>query len=140
MLMESQVFEDEVLAGAESADHPPEEMPERQDHVKNIIGKVRINPGAKSFILLVYDVLARYRFSRHKLVQYSASRPPGLLRRRLGGDVVQRLRESSEATSMMGLGSRRMARTKAAISLGSNCVLAQRSSSLRASSAVRPFL
>ena len=69
LLMKSQVFEDEVLAGAESADHPPEEMPERQDHVKNIIGKVRINPGAKSFILLVYDVLARYRFSRHKLVQ-----------------------------------------------------------------------
>ena len=56
LLMKSQVFEDE---GAESADHPLEEMPERQDHNKNIIGKVRINPGAKSFILLVYDVLAR---------------------------------------------------------------------------------
>ena len=60
LLMKSQVFEDEVLAGAESADHPPEEMPERQDHSKNIIGKVRINHGAKSFILWVYDVLARY--------------------------------------------------------------------------------
>jgi len=80
------------------------------------------------------------RFSRHKLVQYSAPKPPGLLIRRLDGDVVQRLRESSEATSMMGLGSWRMARTKAATSWGSNCVLAQRSSSLRASSAVRPFL
>ena len=63
LLMKSQVFEDEVLAGAESADHPPEEMPERQDHSKNIIGKVRINHGAKSFILWVYDVLARYSFS-----------------------------------------------------------------------------
>ena len=61
LLMKSQVFEDEVLAGAESAGRPPEEMPERQDHSKNIIGKVRINHGAKSFILWVYDVLARYR-------------------------------------------------------------------------------
>src|ERR1700731_2420916 len=50
LLMKSQVFEDEVLAGAESADHPLEEMPERQDHSKNIIGKVRINHCAKSFI------------------------------------------------------------------------------------------
>src|SRR5215468_898199 len=52
----------------------------------------------------------------------------------------QELRESSEAASMMGLGSCRIARTKAAMSRGSNCVLAQRSSSLSASSAVRPFL
>jgi hypothetical protein len=28
---ESRVFEDEVLPGPESADHPPEEMPERHD-------------------------------------------------------------------------------------------------------------
>jgi hypothetical protein len=39
LLMKSQVFEDEVLAGAKSADHPPEEMSERQDHSRNIIGK-----------------------------------------------------------------------------------------------------
>jgi hypothetical protein len=58
--MKGQVFEDEVLAGAESAAHPPEEMPERQGHDRNIIGKVRINPCAKSFILWMYDVLARY--------------------------------------------------------------------------------
>ena len=63
LLMKSQVFEDEVLAGAKSAEHPPEEMPERQDHGKNIIGKARINPCAKSFILCMYDVLARYRYS-----------------------------------------------------------------------------
>jgi hypothetical protein len=60
LLMKSQVFKDEVLAGAESTEHPPEEMPARQDHGKNIIGKVRINHGAKSFILCMYDVLARY--------------------------------------------------------------------------------
>ena len=34
LLTESQVFKDEVLAGAESADHPPEEMPERHVHAR----------------------------------------------------------------------------------------------------------
>jgi hypothetical protein len=70
LLMESQVFEDEVLAGAESADHPPEEMPERQDHGKNLIGTIRIQLFAKSFILKAYDVLARHnpltRQDRHE--------------------------------------------------------------------------
>ena len=50
------------------------------------------------------------------------------------------LRERREFTSMMGLGSWRIARTNAATSSGSNCVLAQRSTSASASSAVRPFL
>jgi hypothetical protein len=58
---ESQVFEDEVLAGTESADHPAEEMSKRGDHGKNLIGTVRIQNCAKSFILQVYDVLARQR-------------------------------------------------------------------------------
>ena len=31
---ESQVLKDEVLAGAESADHPPKEMPERHVHAR----------------------------------------------------------------------------------------------------------
>jgi hypothetical protein len=39
---ESQVFEDEVLAGTESADYPAEEMSERLDHGKNFSGKDRI--------------------------------------------------------------------------------------------------
>jgi hypothetical protein len=60
LLTKSQVFEDQVLAGVESADYPPEEMPERQDHGKNFIGKVRIELCAKSFILWMYDVLARH--------------------------------------------------------------------------------
>ena len=59
LLTQSQVFEDEVLPGTESADHPAEEMPERHDHGKNLIGTVRIELFAKSFILQVYDVLAR---------------------------------------------------------------------------------
>ena len=39
---ESQVFEDEVLAGAKRADEPREEMPERHSLGKNIIGTIRI--------------------------------------------------------------------------------------------------
>ena len=60
LLMESQVFKDEVLAGTASADHPAEKMSERHNHGKNFIGKVRIQFCAKSLILWVYDVLARH--------------------------------------------------------------------------------
>src|SRR6266699_3156593 len=35
-------------------------MPGRQDHDRNIIANVRINPCARSFILCLYDVLAGY--------------------------------------------------------------------------------
>ena len=62
---ESQVFEDEVLAGAKRADDPPEEMPEGHNHGKNIIGTIRIQLCFKSFILQMYDVLARDT-SRHR--------------------------------------------------------------------------
>jgi hypothetical protein len=48
LLTQSQVFEDEVLPGTESADHPPKEMPERHDHGKNLTGTVRIELFAKS--------------------------------------------------------------------------------------------
>jgi hypothetical protein len=57
---ESQVLEDEALPGTENADQPTEEMSERHDHGRNHIGKVRIELCAKSFILQVYDVLARH--------------------------------------------------------------------------------
>ena len=57
---ESQVLEDEVLPGTESADQPTEEMSERHDHGKKFTGKIRIQLFAKSFILQVYDVLARH--------------------------------------------------------------------------------
>ncbi len=63
---ESQVFEDEVLARTASAEHPTEEMSERHDHSKNLIGTIRIQVFAvfaKSFILQVYDVLARLRIA-----------------------------------------------------------------------------
>ena len=60
LLTESQVFKDEVLAGAENAHHPAEEISERSDHGWNHIGKVRIEVCAKSFILWVYEVLARH--------------------------------------------------------------------------------
>jgi hypothetical protein len=46
---ESQVLEDEVLSEPETADQPTEEMSERHDQLF-----------AKSFILQVYDALARH--------------------------------------------------------------------------------
>jgi hypothetical protein len=70
LLMKSQVFKDEVLAGTESADQPAEEMSERRDHSRNDIGKVRIELCAKSFILQVYDVLARHSLISLELCLY----------------------------------------------------------------------
>ena len=61
LLTESQVFKDEVLTETESADHPAEEMSERRDHTKYLIETIRIQLCAKSFILQMYDVLARNR-------------------------------------------------------------------------------
>ena len=60
---ESQVLEDEVLPGTENADQPTEEMSERHDHSGNYFGRVRIELCVKSFILQVYDVLARQSLS-----------------------------------------------------------------------------
>jgi hypothetical protein len=57
---ESKVPEDKVLPGTENADQTTEEMSERHDHSRNHIGKVRIELCPKSFILQVYDVLARH--------------------------------------------------------------------------------
>jgi len=60
LLMESQVLKDELLMGAESAEQPAEQMSERHDHVKNLTETSRSQLCAKSFILQVYDVLARH--------------------------------------------------------------------------------
>jgi len=54
---ESQVLEDEVLPGMESADQPTEEMSERRDHTNNLTETVQTRLCAKSFILQVYDAL-----------------------------------------------------------------------------------
>src|SRR6516164_5044835 len=64
LLMESQVLKDELLMGAESAEQPAEQMSERHDHVKNLTETSRIQLCAKSFILQVYDVLARHSSAR----------------------------------------------------------------------------
>jgi len=65
LLMESQVLKDEVLMGAESAGQPAEQMSERDDHVKNLTETSRIQLCAKSFILQMYDVLARHNPQIH---------------------------------------------------------------------------
>src|SRR5215469_6551314 len=64
LLMESQVLKDEVLLGAESDEQPAEQMSERDDHVKNVTETSRIQLCAKSFILQVYDVLARHSLDK----------------------------------------------------------------------------
>ena len=61
LLVESQVLKDELLMGAESAEQPAEQMAERHDHAKNLTETSGIQLCAKSFILQVYDVLARHR-------------------------------------------------------------------------------
>src|SRR5215472_7451747 len=60
LLMESQVLKDELLMGEESAEQPAEQMSERHDHAKNLTETSRSQLCAKSFILQVYDVLARH--------------------------------------------------------------------------------
>ena len=59
---ESQVFEGEVLARAKRADDPPKEM--RSDTIMTrIISELsEFSFFAKSFILQVYDVLARHSY------------------------------------------------------------------------------
>lgn len=37
LLSERQVFEKEILAGAEQANHPTDEVPKRGDHSENLI-------------------------------------------------------------------------------------------------------
>jgi len=64
LLAEGEVFENEVLSVTESAGNPAEEMPEGHGHGKNLIGTIRIELFTKSFILLVYDVLARHSGSK----------------------------------------------------------------------------
>jgi hypothetical protein len=73
LLMKSQVFKDEVLTGTKSADQPAEEMSERRDHSRDHIGKVRIELCAKSFILQVYDLLAKHRGGLLPSLLFSAS-------------------------------------------------------------------
>ena len=50
--------------GAESAEQPAEQMSERHDHVKNLTETSGIQLCAKSFILRMYDVLARHNVKK----------------------------------------------------------------------------
>ncbi len=64
-LTESQVFEDETLPGTESADHPPQEIPEQHDHGKNLIGT---NPNS-AFGQVTHFAGVRY-FGETQVSQY----------------------------------------------------------------------
>jgi hypothetical protein len=78
LLTESQVFEDETLPGTESADHPPQEIPEQHDHGKNLIGT---NPNS-AFGQVTHFAGVRYfgdtqvvrkKFSRKQLLHFTGS-------------------------------------------------------------------
>jgi hypothetical protein len=71
LLTQRQVFEDEVHPGMESADHPPEEMPERHDDGENLIGTVGIELFTKSYILRGYDVLSRHNAAVLEIAVFS---------------------------------------------------------------------
>ena len=74
--------EDEVLPGTENADQPTEEMSKRHDHGKNCSGKIRIELCAKSFILQVYDVLAKHNRTLYcfkvRRTNVEVAKPPAL--------------------------------------------------------------
>jgi hypothetical protein len=55
-----QVLEDEILPGTKSTDYPAEEMSEPRDHGMNLTAKVRLELCLKSFIVRMYEVLARH--------------------------------------------------------------------------------
>jgi len=61
LLAESQIFEDEILSGTERTHKPSQEMPKQDgpNHGLNLIETPRIKLIAKSFILLVHEVLTR---------------------------------------------------------------------------------
>jgi hypothetical protein len=80
-----------ALAGAESADHPLDETPERQNHGKNIAGKVRINPAVKSFISWVYDVLVGYNHPGQCSLNSRGAIKQSALGRQDLGDIVSPL-------------------------------------------------
>jgi OOP family OmpA-OmpF porin len=75
---ESQVFKDEVLAGAESADPSTRGDAGATRSYKNPIGKLRIVPCVKSFILWLYNVLAKHRLGIRKKQMSAAVLIPGL--------------------------------------------------------------
>src|SRR5467141_2681994 len=76
---ESQVFEDEVRPATERTDQPAEEMSERHDHGKNLNGRNRIKPCAKSYISQVYNLSARHRTTEVQGMAFREARPPNHL-------------------------------------------------------------
>jgi hypothetical protein len=91
---ESQVLEDEVLPGTESADQPAEEMSERHNHGKNCSGKIRIQLFAKSFILQGVRRFGETQGKREVIQGKSSRRFAPRSRRRFGPQIVSKHRAS----------------------------------------------
>src|SRR5438034_1085537 len=63
LLTESQVFKDEILAGAENANDPADQVPEGGDHGRKSYRIAAQRVVSKSFILRMQEVLSRARVS-----------------------------------------------------------------------------
>jgi hypothetical protein len=59
-LTESQIFQDEILSGAQDASHPANEVPEQRDHGPRSYRNTWLHALWKSFILRVQEVLTRH--------------------------------------------------------------------------------
>jgi hypothetical protein len=62
LLAESEVFQNEILTGAESTENPAEKMPKSQDHSRNFIGTPSIKLLSKRLIPRVCEVLTRHNY------------------------------------------------------------------------------
>ncbi len=61
LLTQGEVFEDEILPGAKGTAKPAEEVPEPNDHGKNLIRRSRSELIANSLISRAHDVLMTHR-------------------------------------------------------------------------------
>ena len=93
MLAESQILEDEILSGAEDANHPANEVPEQQDHGPRSYRNTWLHALWKSFILRVQEVLTRHRpgISREvrDLIRKMCRENPGWGAPRIHGELLK---------------------------------------------------
>jgi hypothetical protein len=63
LLTKRKIFQDEVPTRAQDADNPADEVPEPQEHGRNLIERFGDKTGPKSFILRVHDILRRDNYT-----------------------------------------------------------------------------
>jgi hypothetical protein len=61
LLTKSKIFQDEIPTRTQGADNPADQVPEPQEHGRNLIERSGNKTDPKSFILGVHDILMRDR-------------------------------------------------------------------------------